>query len=511
MFSAITRRDFVSQSLKAGVLAGLGDFAFLNRLAPVSAAEAKLLPGKVRFSPEIEPLVRLIEDTPREKLLEAVADQMRQGVGYQQLLTGLFLAGVRSIQPRPVGFKFHAVLVVNSAHLASQAMPDRDRWLPLFWALDNFKNSQAANEQQGNWVMAPVVESKLPPAARAKQRFTEAMDNWDEEGADRAIVPLVRSAGAGEIIELFWRYGARDFRDIGHKAIYTANSWRALQAIGWRHAEPVMRSLAYALLEHEDGNPAERDAEPDRPWWDNLKRCLRIRADWQQGMVRPEATADLLKGLRTTSPSEACDQIVELLNKGVHPSSVWDALLLRAGELIMQQPGIVGIHCVTSTNALHFGYQASGSDMTRRLLMLQAAAFLAMLRKAMAGRGKLNEDLHIDVLEKVDPKANGWEGVAEILAEISKDRVMAARKTLAMLQTQPAQLEALMTAARRLIFNKGNDSHDYKFSSAALEDYFHATPHWRARYLATSMFNLRGSGDKDNRLMEQARAALAKT
>ena len=50
------------------------------------------------------------------------------------------------------------------------------------------------------------------------------MDNWDEEGADRAIVSLVRSAGAGEVIELFWRYGARDFRDIGHKAIYTANS-----------------------------------------------------------------------------------------------------------------------------------------------------------------------------------------------------------------------------------------------------------------------------------------------
>ena len=43
-----------------------------------------------------------------------------------------------------VGFKFHAVLVVNSAHLASQAASDRDRWLPLFWSLDNFKASVTA-------------------------------------------------------------------------------------------------------------------------------------------------------------------------------------------------------------------------------------------------------------------------------------------------------------------------------------------------------------------------------
>jgi hypothetical protein len=69
----------------------------------------------------------------------------------------------------------------------------------------------------------------------------------------------------------------------------------------------------------------------------------------------------------------------------------------------------------------------------------------------------------------------------------------------------------LVTAAERLIFSKGNDSHDYKFSSAALEDYYHVTAPWRARYAASSMFNLKGSGDRDNDLIERTRAALAKT
>src|SRR5947209_5955205 len=98
MFDSLNRRDFVSNTVKAGALAGLADFAFLNGLPPVSADEAKVTRNKVLFHSDVEALVRLIEDTPRDKLFESVAEQMRQGTGYQQLLTGLFLAGVRSIQ-----------------------------------------------------------------------------------------------------------------------------------------------------------------------------------------------------------------------------------------------------------------------------------------------------------------------------------------------------------------------------------------------------------------------------
>src|SRR5579864_4371035 len=128
MSSSWNRRDFMTTSAKAGALAGLGNFAFLNNLPPVSADEIR--PREmVRFGADIEPLVRLIEDTPRERLLETVAGRVRAGTSYRELLSAVMLAGVRGIQPRPVGFKFHAVLVINSAHLASQAAVDRDRWL----------------------------------------------------------------------------------------------------------------------------------------------------------------------------------------------------------------------------------------------------------------------------------------------------------------------------------------------------------------------------------------------
>ncbi|MGE3821537.1 MAG: hypothetical protein AB7I30_19165, partial [Isosphaeraceae bacterium] len=201
------RRHFMRATATGGALLSLGDLGFLARLRPVSADEAALDPKVVRLQPEIEPLVRLLEETPRERLLEEVAARVVRGTSYRDVLAALLLAGVRNVQPRPsVGHKFHAVLVVNSAHLASLASPDTDRWLPIFWALDYFKSSQAQDVREGNWTMGPVDESAVPPARGARAAFTAAMDDWDEAAADAAVAALSRSAGANEVYELFFRY-----------------------------------------------------------------------------------------------------------------------------------------------------------------------------------------------------------------------------------------------------------------------------------------------------------------
>jgi hypothetical protein len=505
MFSPITRRRFVNTAVQGGILAGLADFSFLEHLPSAGASAPPSLPKNATVASDVEPLVRLIEETPRKELLNKIGAEIHKGTSYQQLLSAVFLAGVRGIQPRPVGYKFHAVLVINSAHLASLAAADKDRWLPLLWSIDNFKKSQADNKAQGDWHMVAVQESKLPPADSARKRFVEAMDNWDVEETDRAIVQLCRTEGAAEVYELFWRYGARDFRDIGHKAIYAANSYRTLQTIGWRHAEPVLRSLAYAMLEHEGGNPAKRDDLRDRPGRDNLKQAERLTSFRHAGKRDGGATQDVLAAIRSGSASDVSNKMVSLIGEGIHPASLWDAVFLGAGELLMRQPGIVGLHTLTSVNALHYAYQTSAIGPTRAFVLLQAGAFLALFREAMKGRGKLT-DRRVDGLEPVDGKS----GIGEIFTDVTHDRTLAARKTLALLQHSPEQIVPLMAAARRLIFAKGSDSHDYKFSSAVLEDVYSLPVALRPKFMAASMYNLRGSDDRDNDLIRRAREAVVK-
>ena len=109
-----------------------------------------------------------------------------------------------------------------------------------------------------------------------------------------------------------------------------------------------------------------------------------------------------------------------------------------------------------------------------------------------------------------DVKETGPEAVEAVFAGARKERkVDAARKALAVLNARPDAGQDLLTVGRRLVFTKGSDSHDYKFNSAALEDFHHATPAWRNRYLAASLFWLQGFGDPDNDLIKRARAALA--
>ena len=67
--------------------------------------------------------------------------------------------------------------------------------------------------------------------------------------------------------------------------------------------------------------------------------------------------------------------------------AIGTGLFLGAGELLMRAPGIVGLHTLTSTNALHYGYQTSGVAATRAYLLLQAGAFLTLFRDEIKRRG----------------------------------------------------------------------------------------------------------------------------
>src|SRR5205807_2842981 len=143
-------------------------------------------------------------------------------------------------------------------------------------------------------------------------------------------------------------------------------------------------------------------------------------------------------------------------------------------------------------------------DQTRRLLLLQNAAFLPLFREDPT---RLKQ-LRLDELEPADGEKDGAPTMEQIFADVSHDRMMAARKVLTYLKKQPDPRD-FINAARRLVFLKGNNAHDYKFSSAVLEDYQNVSPMCRARFLAASVFNLRGSGDADNGLVKRTRAALA--
>src|SRR5262245_59103599 len=98
MFPQSNRRSFLHSVAKTGLLASAGEYAFLNCLPAISAQEVRAARNMARVADDIEPLVRLIEDSPQNRLMELIAERVRRGTSYQELLSAVMLAGVRGIQ-----------------------------------------------------------------------------------------------------------------------------------------------------------------------------------------------------------------------------------------------------------------------------------------------------------------------------------------------------------------------------------------------------------------------------
>lgn len=517
-----TRRGFLKATAGTGLTGLLGVSDALLNLSPSSAAQARVTPDLVHLRPEIEPIVQLIENTARDKCFDMMVDQLNRGLPYRHFLAALFLAGIRNVNPQPPGFKFHCVFVIHAAHQASLDAPIPDRLLPLFWALDNFKEAQQRDVAEGDFRLRPHT-GPLPSEARAWSEFHRAMENWDEELADAAIIQLVQSRSAHDIIEGLWRYGARDYRNIGHKAIFVANTWRTLQTIGWQHAEPALRSLVLGLLDFGKDERVNQYAFEDQSYLPNVERARKVikklppewsnHIDHPLGPANAKATEELLHVLRKGDVQLATDLAIELLTGGslanYHAQTIWDAVHVAAGELMMRQPGIYGIHTVTSANGLRYAFETAADSETRLLLLLQGIGWMCQFHNFMS---QANAGLQPFETINLESTKDGERlvGAKEILALVGKDNPEAARKAfrLARLKSGTAVADEFAREAYRLVFRKGTDAHDYKYAVAIFEDYRLLSPAWRPYLLATAVYHLQGSTQADSPVMERAREAI---
>jgi hypothetical protein len=433
-------------------------------------------------------LVNLLEESPRERVPGELVRMIRAGLRYEDLLAALFLAATRNVQPYPdVGFKYHSVMMLRSVHSTQQHLPPAERWLPIIWAADYFKDTQAQEQASSGWHMSTRAAAPGANPEVARQSLAAALDRWDHEAADAAIVDYARSAPPADIFSLLFSYGARDLRDIGHKAIAVSNAHSLMTVFGGGAApEPILRSTVAALLNSEgDPDPASQDLAPDRPWRRNRERLHQIPPSWKQGRDDPGARRELRAALYRVSAEEAGRVVVDMLRQGLFPEAIWQVLFDTAAELLVHQPGIVPLHAQTTANALHYVYRVCDQEQTQQLTLLQCAAFIAMFREMTH---TMETNVNLQKLEPLPLERKAEDPLEEIFSDLSAGhRLEAARKSLGYLRSggDPGKLSA---AARQHLVYGAEEAHDYKFTEAVFDNYAQfPDPAWRSRYLSAGM------------------------
>jgi hypothetical protein len=447
----------------------------MNRRTFIHAAGATGLSLSGRFGfgatdPGVAVLLNLLEDSPRELIPRELVRLIRGGLRYGDLLAALALAAVRNVQPYPdVGYKYHSVMMLRSIHLTTQHLSSSDKWLPIAWATDYFKDAQAQERDTDGWRMPTRAAAPVGSAQAARQAVIVALDNWDRDAADAAILNYAQVARPDEIFSLLFRYAARDLRAIGHKAITVSNAHCLIGLLDGAQAGPILRSTVAALQNSDrDPNPASHDYQPDQPWRHNLQRLREIPRNWKQGRNDSGARAELHAALYRASEDESGTVVVALLRQGISPEAIWQVLFDTAAELLMHQPGIVPLHAQTTANALYYAYRVCADEPTQQLILLQGAAFIAMFRRLV---NPTQSDISLEALQPLPLDSTAVDAIDEIFAEVSAGRRLhAARKSLSYLQTG-GDAEALIAKARHHLVYNADEPHDYKFSEAVFDTY----------------------------------------
>jgi hypothetical protein len=400
---------------------------------------------------------------------DAAVEAIRRGATPGTMLGAIFLAGVQDVRPRPHGI-LHTVMMVESSFQLADVSAPAEAWLPVLWNLDDLKRAQESDRvDDGDWVLSPTPAVRTASPEAARREFAAAMEAWDAPRAERAVIGLCAHLGHEQAFETIWPRAARCYAFIGHKMIYAVQVERVLRRIGWRHAEPALRSLVLSALVGRDTASFER----------SRALASTLPAGWAKGAEDPAHSGALHRELRGRTPAAAQQVVADAFREGRGPQTAWDALRLWGAEVFARRVGrsagsgraaLLPVHAVTVTHAFGHAFRSTRSDATRRLLVLQAAGWLAALRDDLAR-------------------------IVGLAAEIPG-------------ADAPVPAEPDFARLRRSLFRTAQEHHQHKYLAALAEETRLVHPRWAEHLAASAGEYLAHPADPETEVYRRSMAAL---
>lgn len=327
-----TRREFLADVGRGMLVASVGcGMATELGLAPAFAADA---PDTLDFGP-LESLVRLMQETPANKLLPVLANRLKSGTDLSRLVAAGALANARTFGGEDyVGF--HTMMALApSLHMARE-LPDALQPLPVFKVL--YRNTNRIQERGGRkeevlHAVKPVAVSEGGPSC---ELLREAVHRKDVNQAERTFAMLAQLSPDDALNHLL--YTVQDHTEV-HRVVLPYRAWDLLDLIGKEQAHTLLRqSVRYCVKAESEQRPAT---------WNEPRTLLPKMLEKHKLLARAPGTRpaednwvdELSQTIFKSTPEQAAEAAATALAEGFAPAAVGEAISLAANQLVLRDVG----------------------------------------------------------------------------------------------------------------------------------------------------------------------------
>jgi hypothetical protein len=378
-----TRREFLADVGRGMLVASVG-YGVASELgfAPAFAAEAN---NALDFGP-LEQLVRLMQETPVNKLLPALSERLNSGTELKQLVAAAALANARTFGGEDyVGY--HTMMALSPALHMARELPTPLQPLPVFKVL--YRNTNRMQEQGGrkNEVLHPIAPAKLSDGRPSPELLRETVHRKNIDEAEQTFAALARLSPDEALNQLL--HTVQDQTEV-HRVVLPYRAWDLLDLIGKEQAHTLLRQSVHYCVKAESwqGN-ANRD-EPRTLLPKMLEQHKLLGRTPGTRVAEDKWIDELSQTFFKSTPEQAAEAAASALAEGLAPDDIGQAISLAANQLVLRDHGrppnsespgkpvgsvhgdSIGVHASDSANAWRNLARVSNSRNTFACLILGA-------------------------------------------------------------------------------------------------------------------------------------------
>jgi len=486
-----SRREMLTDIGRGMFVAGLGtSMAADLGLAPAWAAED---PGRLTFG-DLEPLVSFIQETPPEKIIPGVVEQLKGGTDLKQIVAAAGLANARAFGGEDY-IGFHTLMaLVPAYHMSMEEKNDARKPLAVLKVLMRNASRLKDTSHHHSDVLKPVPTT-------ADKRLA----------APEELRAAVRSANLSEAEQKFAKLSATPENALNnlmmmvddgaevHRVVLVSRSWDLLNFVGKDKAHTMLRQSVHYCVKSETS--AGKNYNSLREMLPKLLDQYKL-AEKSAGTRKADDgyVSQLCEVIFKETPERAADAVAAALAEGQDPVAVGEAISLAANLLVLRDEGrpkewaqankpvgsvhgdSIGVHACDSVHAWRTIAMA-GDNRTRNSSLILAAYQVA--------RDKGNRN---DLFNKAEnyPRAEHLEQVKDVadsalLKELGgairdKNQSRAAALT-ARLGTAKADPASVFAVLRDFAISEDGALHSEKYYRTTTDEFAHTRASFRWRQI----------------------------